>query len=134
MPLGDVTEQMRVLDSMFGVDHSSAMASSHTVHIYTGNPYDGGVEITGPGYAAVSVDNDATWPAADTDATKSIDVTFPDPTDAWDDGGCWVLTADDTDDIAAWEFFDAPLEVDGAGDGPVVTVTVYVPNDDNVAA
>lgn len=130
MPLGDVTEKNLVLDSLFGAGKAAGMPTSHSLALFSGNPYDDGVEITGPGYAQVTVNNDSGWPAA-ADAMKSRDVTFPDPTDAWDDANAWVMFHGTA--ITAWEWLDDTLEIDGAGDGPVVSVTVYIPDDANVA-
>jgi hypothetical protein len=132
VPYGDISEQQAALDAQFGASHASTMASSHTLHLYDGSPYDGGVEITGPGYAAVTVANNSGWPAADATASKTRTVTFPDPTDAWDDASCWVLMNGSA--ITAWDFLDGVLEVDVAGGGPTVDVTLYVPNADNVGS
>jgi hypothetical protein len=129
VPLGDVTEKNAVLDSMFGVSASSAMAASHEVALFAGVPPDGGVEITGPGYARVTIPNDATWPAA-ADAMKTVIATFPAPTGAWDEATCWVLFNGTA--ITAWEQFTAPLDISGAGAGPAVSVTVYIPDETNV--
>lgn len=132
MPIGDVTQKQKVLDSLLGVDASSAMPASHEVALYTGDPYDAGTETDYPGYARVTVDNDATWPAADADATKTVELDFPDATDAAsDDITTWVMF--DGSDIFAWEFLDDPIAIDGAGVLDTVGVTVYVPDDANVA-
>lgn len=131
MPLGDVAEKNAALDSLFGASHSSAMASSHAAALYTDNPYDGGVEITGPGYARVTVSNNSGWPAA-ADAKKTRTVTFPAPTAAWTVASCWVLF--NSTAITAWERLDGTLDINGAGSGPAVDVTVYIPDDANVGA
>ena len=131
MPYGDVAEAAKALDAQFGASHGSAMAASHTLHLYTDSPYNGGVEITGGGYAAATVANDAGWPAADvTTATKVRTVTMPAPTGAWDVALCWVLMNGTA--ITAWEFLDGPLEIDAAGTAPTVDVILYVPNAANV--
>lgn len=131
MPLGDVAQKQRVLDSLFGASASSAMATTHTAHLYTGNPYDDGVETDYAGYAAQTVANDSGWPAADVDATKTREVTFPDATDAaTDDITAWVLK--DGTEIVAWEFLDDPIAVDGAGTLDPVGITIYIPDDANV--
>lgn len=131
MPIGDLAQKQKILNSLFGASHSSAMASSHTVALYTGNPYDSGTETDYPGYARVTVTNNATWPAADSDATKTVEVDFPDATDAAsDDITAWVLF--DGTDITMWEFLDDPIAVDGPGTLETVGVTVYVPDDANV--
>lgn len=133
MPLGDVAEKQLVLDALFGANHSSVMPDSHDLALFTGNPFDGGAETDYPGYARQTIDNDATWPAADTDATKTVEVSFPDATDAAsDDILCWVLFNGTA--ITAWEFLDAPISVDGAGTLDPIGVTVYVPDDANLDA
>lgn len=130
MPYGDITEQQAALDAQFGANHATTVADTHTCHLFTGNPYTDGVEVTGPGYAAVTVANDSGWPDADDTATKTRTVTFPDPTDAWDSARCWVLKNGTA--ITAWEFLGGVLDIGDAGAGPTVDVTVYIPNDDNV--
>lgn len=140
VPYGEIPEMQAALDAQFGANHASTVADTHTLHLYDGNPYDDGAEIpdtTGGGsngYAAVDVDNDSGWPDADATATKTRTVAFPDPTAAWEDARCWVLKNSVTGDITAWEFLDDVLEVDAAGDGPEVDVTVYIPNAANVSS
>lgn len=131
MPIGDVAEKQLILDSLFGANASSAMPVSHDIALFTGNPYDDGVETDYPGYARVTVDNDATWPDADVDATKTVEVEFPDATDAAsDDITTWVMFNGTA--ITAWEFLDGPIAIDGAGTLDPVGVTVYIPDDANV--
>jgi hypothetical protein len=132
MPLGDVSEQNLILDSLFGAGKAAGMPASHDVALYTGSPYSGGTETDYPGYARVTVNNDATWPAA-ADGAKTVDVTFPAATDAAsDDIAAWVMFNGTA--ITAWEFLADTVSVDGAGSLEPVGVTVYHPNDDNVTA
>lgn len=130
MPLGDVAEKNAFLDNQFGTSHGSAAPSSHALALFTDNPYDGGVEITGPGYARVTLTNSSGWPAA-TDGQKTRTATFPTPTGAWDDASCWVLF--NSTAVTAWERITT-LEVSGAGAAPTVDVTIYIPDDANVGA
>lgn len=134
MPIGDVAEKQLILDSLFGANHSSVMPDSHDIALWTGNPYDASATETDyPGYARVTVDNDSTWPDADVDATKTVDVSFADATDAaTDDIRAWVMFNGTA--ITAWEFLDTPIPVDGPGTIEAVGVTVYIPDDANVNA
>jgi hypothetical protein len=134
MPLGDVAEKNAALDAMFGASASAAMATSHDLALFTGNPYAGGVETDYPGYSRTTVANDSSWPAA-VDAVKTQTITPPAATGAATlDVLTWVLFKHGTSTITAWEFLDAPISVSDAGTvGPVV-VTVYIPDDANIPA
>lgn len=136
MPYGDVAESARALDAQYGADASSVMPSDNDFALFTGNPYEDGVETDYPSYARATVNN-ADWPDADPAlATKTLTVNFPDATapvdDDWsvvDDITAWVMFNGSA--IVAWEFLDTALELEAVG--PVsVDVVLYNPNDENV--
>lgn len=133
MPLGDVTEQQAAISSYFGAD-PSRVPSSFDVAIFTGSPYDGGVEFDYPGYARATLTNDLTTFVDNGDGSSTAVASFPAATDAatTDDGATWVLLNGSA--ITAWEFLDQPVEVDGAGVIEDIEVTVYHPNSTNVAS
>jgi hypothetical protein len=133
MPLGDVTEQQAFISSYFGAD-ASRIPASFDVAIYTGDPYNGGVEFAYPGYARVTLTNDLTTFVDNSDGSSTATASFPDATGAatTDDGAVWVLFNGTA--IVAWEFLDQPVEVDGAGVVGDIEVTVYHPNSTNVAS
>lgn len=129
MPILDVAAQNASLDNDYGVNHGPGSPDSHDLALFTDHPAYGGVEVTGPGYARVTVAA-ADWPDADGGA-KSVTKTFPDPTDAWTDGAYWVLF----DVSTAWDYapLTEPLNVTGPGAGPLVTITIYHPDTQDLA-
>jgi hypothetical protein len=135
MPLGDVSEQQAFVSAYFG----GGTPASFDAAIYTGSPYDGGVEVDYPSYARVTLTNDAATFVPGTDGSVTAEASFPDATGAagtgssvvTDDGLCWVLFNGTA--ITAWDYFDAPVTVDDAGTIEAVGITVYIPNDDNTA-
>lgn len=137
MPLGDVTEQQAFISAYFGAD-DSGVPSSFDAALFTGNPYDEGVEVDYPGYDRVTVTNNTTNFVPGADGSATAEVSFPDATDAagtgssvvTDDGLAWVLYNGSA--ISAWEFLDSSVAVDGAGSVEPIEVTVYHPNDDSV--
>jgi hypothetical protein len=130
MPLGDVAEKNAALNALFGTGHAASMASSHDLALFTGSPYDGGVETDYAGYSRTAVANNSGWPAA-VDGAKTRSVTPPAATGAASlDIACWVLFNGSA--ITAWEFLDSPLSVDDAGAVEAIGVTVYIPDDANV--
>lgn len=134
MPLGDVSEQQNHVSSYYGADDSLVPASFDAA-LYTGNPYEGGVEFDYPGYARVAVTNNTTnfVPSVDDDGSATATVTFPDATDeaTTDDAKVWVLFNGSA--IDSWDFLSSPLSVEGAGDVEPIEITPYIPNASSVS-
>jgi hypothetical protein len=131
MPLGDVTEQQSFISAYFGAD-SSGIPASFSAALFTGNPYDEGVEFAYPGYARVTLTNDTATFVNNADGSVTASATFPDATGAatTDDAACWVLYNGTAK--VAWDFLDATVAVDGAGTIEAVQVVVYNANDTNL--
>lgn len=123
MPIRDAVARRKSLRNDYGVDAAADAPSSHDLHLFNGDPMlTSGTEITGDGYAAVTVDP-ADWTDDETEAIFAL-VTFPDPTGAWDIATHWALEGSDG---LWWDCgeFATPLNVTGAGTGPVVRVPIF---------
>lgn len=130
MPLGDVSEQANILSAYFGAN-STDVPSGFELALWAGDYYGDGVEFDYTGYARVAIDNDSTTWTVDSDlGTSTATATFPDATDVstTDDADRWVLFNADTAAVAAWEFLDAPISVDGAGSIGAIDVVIYNAN------
>jgi hypothetical protein len=127
VPIRDVLAQNASLDNDYGAAHGAGSPSAHELALFQGDPMFDGVEVTGLGYAPAPVPNDATWPDADGGA-KAIDVTFDPPTGAWDEVTHWALRDPVTGVIWDCGALTEPLDVTGAGSGPIVTVTIFHPD------
>lgn len=127
-----------ILDSIYGTTRAAGCPSEHELALFYGDPRDDGTEITGGGYARVTVD-EADWAAADDGAKSTTDfVVFPDATDEWSSEAThWALF----DGSVLWssgvtvDEDGGPLNVTGAGPGPLVRPTVRIaesitPNED----
>ncbi len=95
---GSTTAKNRSLKACYGSAHSSAWSgASVTVHIYDGNPTNGGTELAGNGYAAITVaNNDTNFPAPSAGRLTTAALTFPDCTGGQYGGavGSWWVIKD----------------------------------------
>ncbi len=119
----DIAAMNAMLDAAYGTTRAAHCPGDHDLALFYGDPRDGGTELdpTG-GYARVTVD-DSDWNAAASGEKSTGWVSFPAPTDAWSDEAThWALF----DGVTLWDSgpLDSPLEVTGAGPGPLVRVTV----------
>lgn len=138
MPLGELSEKQKHVSSYYG--QASVIPASFDVALFTGNPFDDGVELDYPGYSRVTLTNNGTTFVADTDGTVTAVASFPDATDAagtgssvvTDDGLVWVMFAGSA--IDSWDFLAEPIVVDAAGTIEDIEVTPYIPDDANVIA
>lgn len=126
MPIRDIAAQNLSLDNDYGVTRGPNAPDSHQVALFVTNPALGGVEVSGPGYARVTLNSDG-WAAA-VDGAKTVTVTFPNPTGAWTQATYWGLY----DPVGADWWDCAPLasalNVTGASSGPVIVLAVYYDN------
>jgi hypothetical protein len=123
VPVYDVAERNAFLDNQFGPNHGASAPSSHDVALFNGDPANGGTEISGNGYARVTVPNDSTWPVA-ADGQKTRPVTFPAPTAAWGEVTHWGLYNGTV--LGFYDALDSPGEVTAASSqGPTVQVAIY---------
>lgn len=123
MPLLDQAARNKSLDNDYGTARAAGAPSAFEVALFQGNPAQGGVEVSGSGYARASLNSDD-WGAA-AGGVKEVTVTFPSPTDAWTTAYFWALY----DPVGAdwWDYapFTSPLVITGAGSGPVVALAVF---------
>lgn len=124
MPIRDVAAMNASLDNDYGTTRGPNAAASHDLALFVGDPLLGGVEVTGGGYARVAVAA-AAWAAA-VDGMKETTnpVAFPATTAAWANAAThWALYAG----TVMWDCgpLVEPLEVTGAGSGPLVQVAVF---------
>lgn len=135
MPIRDVAAMNKSLDNDYGTTRGPNAPSSHKLALFDGDPMiaeidGGGVEITNvnnPGYARVTV-NPADWLAA-ANGMKSLAAPkqLPATTGQWlDSPSHWALL-DGSDNVTMWDCgpLSEPLEVTGAGSGPLVTFSVF---------
>lgn len=122
MPIRDATARRKSLRNDYGTNAAADAPSSHDLHLFNGDPMLDGVEVTGDGYAAVQVDP-ADWVDDESEAIVAL-VTMPAPTGAWDIATHWALEGSDG---LWWDCgeFATPLNVTGAGDGPLVRVPIF---------
>lgn len=111
-----------LLDAGYGTTRAAGCPASHEYALFYGDPVNGGVEITGGGYARITVAA-ADWNAA-ADGAKSTDyMQMAATTDEWSSEAThWGL-------INSGDLWDSgplaePLVVTAAGAGPLVMATV----------
>lgn len=128
MPIGDLAAQQTMLDLAFGP--TATAPTSFEVALFAGDPLNGGTEVSGGGYARVTVPNDGTtWLATDAGGVKSSNpVTFPTSTGDWSDTAThWALYDPATG--ALWAYASFPknqrITVTGAGVAPQVVVSIF---------
>ena len=124
MPIRDTAARNASLDNDYGTTRGPNAAASHALALFNGDPLVDGVELSGGGYARVTV-LAADWAAA-SDGMKSPTnpQTFPATTAAWPNPAThWALYAGSV----MWDCgpLTEPLEVTGPGPGPTVGITVF---------
>lgn len=136
MPIRDTSAMNRSLDNDYGSTRGPNAADSHLLALFDGNPMlsvddGGGVEITNadnPGYARVTVDQDTDWLPAENGMKSLVSPKqLPATTGQWlDSPSHWALL-DGADDSVMWDCgpLSEPLEVTGAGAGPLITFSVF---------
>lgn len=120
MPISDSAERVNFITSYYGA--TGTVPTSFDVALFNGDPTFDGVEITGPGYARVTIANNGTTWTTSGDQVVA-EVTFPAPTGAWDEATHFGLYNGAA--LGETDAFDSPLDVTGAGAAPVVEVVIY---------
>lgn len=126
MPILDDAAANASLANDYGTARGGNAADAHDLELWDGDPsLEDSAELTGNGYAAAEI-LPADWSTPANRQTAAT-VTFDNPTGAWAVATHYVLRGDDT---FGWDFgaLAEPLYVTAAGDGPVVTVTVFYDN------
>ena len=118
------------LDAFLGDDASSAVPATFHVALLTGDPRAGGVEVSGTGYARVTLANTtAVWGAA-TGGQKSALATFPTAGGTWTTARWWAAASSGAS--TAWcmagQLSESVSLVDGDV-GPAVSCVVRVDQD-----
>lgn len=136
MPIRDADAMRRSLDNDYGVTAGPNAASSHLLALYVGDPMipaaeGGGTEVDAvdnPGYDRAPVPR-ASWLPATAEGRKDLvaPIVLPDTAGEWDDApDHWaLLDADDPDVMWDCGPLGEPLEVEGAGSGPAVSVSIF---------
>lgn len=129
MPLLSPEAMNASLDGDYGTTAGPHAAASHALALFYDDPSladaPEDVELSGGGYARVTV-NPSAWAAAAAGAkSTTAPVAFPSTTDEWDNAATYFGLKGA--DGFWWDFgpLTAPLEVTGAGPGPLVTPTVF---------
>lgn len=118
MPVDATVAQNAFLDNTLGPDRGVGTPASLDFGLFAGDPRDGGVEVTGSGYARVAWSSDDWGPAADGETTTTADLQAPDPTGAYPDTVTHWAAFDGTDRWFSGPL-ETPLDVTSAGDGPL---------------
>jgi hypothetical protein len=137
VPIHDIDAQDKSLDDDYGASHGSNAPASHDLALFFSDPLLASDPTTveldstnSPGYARVTINNDATWAAA-SGGQKLLAagyVTMPDPTDTWlQTATHWGLLGSDGKWWDCGEL-QAPLIVSSAGSGPVVSPAIFYGN------
>lgn len=128
MPIRDVAAQTKALRFCFGVDRSALAPDAFEVKLFA--DADGTVELDAadcPGYVPADVLSDDITDFADGQVT--IPAQFADAAGAWttsvQSAGLWDPVAEEMYDVVE---LAEPLDVTGAGDGPLVVLTVFYDN------
>lgn len=88
------------LEAVYGPNRAAARPSTHEFALFYGDPNNGGVEITGGGYARVTIDGDTDWLTPDEGAISTVFFALPDTTDEWSSEAThWALIYDDSGDV-----------------------------------
>lgn len=123
MPIKDIEAMNQSLANDYGTSPTDR-PTSHECALFAGDPMDDGVEVSGGGYARVTI-LDSDWDVPADGAISTTDpVQFPDTTDEYSDTVTHVaLIADDV----VWDCFALaePLEITGPGAGPLVQVEIF---------
>lgn len=118
----DIAAMNALLDAGYGTTRAAGCPASHEYALFYGDPRDGGVEISGGGYARVTVAA-ADWNAAADGEKSTVWLQMADSTDEWSSEAThWALL----DGSTLWDSgpLVEALNVTTAGDGPLVRATV----------
>lgn len=133
MPLRNIGAMNQVLGLCFGTTRGSGAPDSFQVGLFSGDPIDNDIDLVEltdadcPGYARASLDSDDF--DAPADGAIAASVTFPDTDGEWSRAAThWGLFDPVTSFWWDCNELAEPLEVTGAGDGPLVVVTVQYDN------
>lgn len=124
MPIRDVAAMNASLDNDYGTTRGPASPSSHSLALFFGDPMTDGVEVSGGGYARVTVLASKWLPASSGYKSTNGGVQFPTVTAAWADSPThWALL----DGSTMWDCAKLlePLDITSAGPGPQVVVTIF---------
>lgn len=132
MPIRDIAAMNRSLDNDYGPTRGPNAAASHLLALFDGDPMvdvaeGGGEEVSGNGYARVSI-APADWsPAANGYKPMASPKVFPDTTAEWPNGASYWALIDGGDGVTMWDCgpLAEPLEITGPGPGPVVSISVF---------
>lgn len=130
MPVPSVTTQNQILDAWLGPDRAAGTEAAYDLELWAGDPRNvGSLEVSGGGYAAVSVDSDDWGPASGGRTSTTTAVQFPTATDAYDRSAShYALRDTTTGDIAFCAPLGEVLTVTGPRDpGPRITPIVFIP-------
>ena len=132
MPTRDVAAMNASLDNDYGTTAGPNAPASHDLALFDGDPMLDGVELSGNGYARVSV-APADWLASDAGAkATAAPVQFADATGEWSEASHFGLFYGGTETLGDCAPLTEALEVTAAGPGPQVVPVVF--NDDAVDA
>lgn len=122
MPIRDAAARRKSLRNDYGPDAAADAPTYHLLHLFAGDPMEDGVEITGDGYVAPQIDP-ADWEDDETEAIVAL-VQMADATGEWELATHWALEGSDG---LWWDCgeFAKPLNVTGAGPGPLVRVPIF---------
>ena len=122
----DIAAMNSHLEASYGPARAAARPSTHELALFYGDPRDGGVEITGGGYARVTVDGDSDWGAAADGEMSTVWLTLPATTGEYDSEAThWALIYDSSGDVLDDAGpLETPLVVTGVGSGPEVRAVV----------
>lgn len=134
MPIRDTAAMNASLDNDYGDDRGPNAAAYHLLALFAGDPMldvvDGGGEeltsVDNPGYARVTIDPSDWLPAANGRKDLTGPAEFPATTGEWAESPShWALFA--PDGTTCWDCgpLTEPLDVTGAGSGPLVSVSVF---------
>lgn len=112
MALLDVGPRNKSLDNDYGATKGVNAAASHLLALFDGDPSNGGVEISGGGYARVTVTNNGTnWPASSNGAKTGAVQTFT-FTGAITGTASWWCLIDAADGTSRWDSRPLSAEVE----------------------
>lgn len=126
MPFYDDAAADAALDAMWGANHGSTMPATFQVGLLTGDPRDGGIELTSAGgYARLTCTNGASfWGDAAGGTKTSVPVQLVNATGAYNDDadwwGIWVSGA-----LFDFGRLTDTISVTAAGAPPAFTISVY---------
>lgn len=134
MPIRDIVAMNRSLDNDYGTTRGPNAPAGHLLALFVSDPMlsvenGGNIECSAashPGYARVSVAPENWLPAANGRKDLAAPKQFPATTGEWDpEPEYWALY--DSAGAVMWDCgpLSDPLQVTGAGSGPLVSVSVF---------